>query len=96
MNEQNTFPFHLDKNYKIIQDIDSLYKDDIDDIVDKVLSLIDQKTIDKKEAYFLLGVLLKYKLKNDIKYYIRDVVGEKPRRRETLFIEASQKVEKYV
>ncbi len=93
MKEQNMVTFNLDKNYKIVQDIDSIYKDDMDDLIDKILPLVDQNKISKEEAYFLLGVLLKHKFKNEIKYYIRNVVGEKPRSRETLFIEASNKVE---
>ncbi len=86
----------LDQNYILKRSDESIYSDEIDEIIETISRLQRKGIINKEEAIVLLKILIKKELKNDFSSVYKSLLGEEKTSKSTLSIDYSKKVEQHV
>lgn len=87
---------NFDQNYTLKRSDESIYSDEIDEIVETILRLQRKGTINKEEALILLKILINKEVKNRFSALYKSLLGEEKTSKHTLSIDYSRKVEQHV
>ncbi len=87
---------NLDQNYSLKRSDESVYSDEIDEIVETISRLQRKGTINKEEAMILLKILINKELKNNFSADYKSLLGEEKTSKRILSIDYFRKVEQHV
>lgn len=87
---------NLDQNYTFKKSDESIYSDEIDEIVETVSRLQRKGIINKEEAMILLKMLINKELKNSFSAVYKSLLGEEKTSKHALSIDYSRKIEQHV
>ena len=85
----------LDRDYYEIPKEEDIYFDELDIYLEKIKNALDKGKISRREAAFIMEIILKKTFKNELTDTARIVLGKRQRIKKVLFFQSSNKIEQY-